>query len=122
VPVHTSLMRGAAERLASRLKNVEISPPKIPFISAVDGAPYKEPRDLHELLVRQLPNPVRWVDTIRALVATGISQLIECGPGKVLTGLNRRIEKREGLEFLALEDPASLEAALAATKGDANAQ
>jgi [acyl-carrier-protein] S-malonyltransferase len=122
VPVHTSLMRGAAERLASRLKNVEISPPKIPFISAVDGAPYKEPRDLHELLVRQLPNPVRWVDTIRALVATGISQLIECGPGKVLTGLNRRIEKREGLEFLALEDPASLEAALTATKGGTNAQ
>jgi [acyl-carrier-protein] S-malonyltransferase len=122
VPVHTSLMRGAAERLAGRLKNVEISPPKIPFISAVDGAPHQEPRDLQELLVRQLPSPVRWVDTVRALVATGISQVIECGPGKVLTGMNRRIEKREGLEYLALEDPASLEAALAATKGAPNAQ
>jgi [acyl-carrier-protein] S-malonyltransferase len=119
VPVHTSLMRSAADRLAGRLKNVEFSPPRIPFISAVDGALHKEPRDLHDLLVRQLPSPVRWVDTVRALVATGISQLIECGPGKVLTGLNRRIEKREGLQFLALEDPASLEGALAATKGDA---
>ena len=122
VPVHTSLMRGAAERLAVRLKNVEISPPKIPFISAVDGAPHKEPRDLQDLLVRQLPSPVRWVDTVRTLVATGISQVIECGPGKVLTGMSRRVEKREGLEYLALEDPASLEVALAATKGGANAQ
>jgi [acyl-carrier-protein] S-malonyltransferase len=122
VPVHTSLMRGAAERLAGRLKNVEISPTKIPFISAVDGALHQEPRDLQELLVRQLPNPVRWVDTVRALLATGISQVIECGPGKVLTGMNRRIEKREGLEYLALEDPASLEVALAATKGGANAR
>jgi [acyl-carrier-protein] S-malonyltransferase len=111
-------MRGAAERLAARLKNVEFSPPKIRFISAVDAAPHEDPRDLHELMVRQLSNPVRWVDTARAITATGISQLIECGPGKVLTGLNRRIEKREGLELLALEDTASLDAALAATKGD----
>jgi len=122
VPVHTSLMRGAADRLATRLKNVEISPPKIPFVSAVDGARHQEPRDLQELLVRQLPSPVRWVDTVRALVATGLSQVIECGPGKVLTGMNRRIEKREGLEYLALEDPASLEAAMAATKAAATAQ
>jgi [acyl-carrier-protein] S-malonyltransferase len=115
-------MRGAADRLAGRLKNVEISPPKIPFISPVDGALHQEPRDLHELLVRQLPSPVRWVDTVRALVATGISQVIECGPGKVLTGMSRRVEKREGLEYLALEDPAALEAALAVTKGDSDAQ
>jgi [acyl-carrier-protein] S-malonyltransferase len=59
---------------------------------------------------------------VRALSATGIAQLVECGPGKVLTGLNRRIEKRPGLEFLALEDPASVEAALAAVRGVANAQ
>jgi [acyl-carrier-protein] S-malonyltransferase len=121
VPSHTILMRGAAERLASRLKNVQISEPHIRFFSAVDGAPHHDPRDLHELLVRQLPSPVRWSDTVRALNSTGISQIIECGPGKVLTGLNRRIEKREGLEFMALEDPASMEAALAATKGDSNA-
>jgi [acyl-carrier-protein] S-malonyltransferase len=122
VPVHTSLMRGAAERLAGRLKSVEIRKPQIRFISAVDAAPHQEPADLHALLVRQLPSPVQWSDTVRALVETGVTRLVECGPGKVLTGLNRRIEKRPGLEFLALEDPASVEAALAAEKGVENAQ
>jgi [acyl-carrier-protein] S-malonyltransferase len=122
VPVHTILMRGAADRLAGKLRSVEIRKPQIPFISAVDAAPHQEPVDLHELLVRQLSSPVRWLDTVRALSATGIAQLVECGPGKVLTGLNRRIEKRPGLEFLALEDPASVEAALAAVRGVANAQ
>ena len=121
VPVHTSLMRAAAERFAVRLKNVQISEPHIRFISAVDGAPHHDSRDLHELLIRQLPSPVRWLDTVKAVNSTGISQLIECGPGKVLTGLNRRIEKREGLEFMALEDATSIDAALAATKGDINA-
>ena len=120
VPVHTSLMRGAADRLAGRLRSVDISPPQIRFISAVDAAPHDDPRDLRELLVRQLPSPVRWWDTVRALANTGIAQLIECGPGKVLTGLNRRIEKREGLEYLALEDPSSIDAALAATLGATN--
>jgi [acyl-carrier-protein] S-malonyltransferase len=122
VPVHTSLMRGAADRLANRLRSVEFRKPQIPFISAVDAASHQEPADLHQLLVKQLPSPVRWVDTVRALAATGIAQLIECGPGKVLTGLNRRIEKREGLEFLALEDPASVEAALTAVKGVSDAK
>jgi [acyl-carrier-protein] S-malonyltransferase len=122
VPSHTILMRGAADRLAGKLRSVEIRKPQIPYISAVDAAPHQEPADLHELLVRQLSSPVRWLDTVRALSATGIVQLVECGPGKVLTGLNRRIEKRPGLEFLALEDPASVEAALAAVRGVANAQ
>jgi len=122
VPSHTTLMRGAADRLAGKLRSVEIRKPQIRFISAVDAAPHQEPADLHELLVRQLPNPVRWLDTVRALSATGIAQLVECGPGKVLTGLNRRIEKRPGLEFLALEDPASVEAALTAVRGVENAQ
>ena len=121
VPVHTSLMRGAAERLAGKLKSVEIRKPQIRYISAVDAATHQEPADLQELLVRQLPSPVRWLDTVRALADTGIAQLVECGPGKVLTGLNRRIEKRPGLEFMALEDPASVDAALAAVRGDSNA-
>ena len=121
VPVHSSLMRGAAERLCERLKEVEIRAPRIRFVSAVDAVVHEQPAAIQELLVRQLPNPVRWWDTVRALAAGGIAQLIECGPGKVLTGLNRRIEKRPGLEFLALEDPASVEAALAATHGVANA-
>jgi [acyl-carrier-protein] S-malonyltransferase len=122
VPSHTSLMRGAADRLAGKLRSMEIRKPQIPFISAVDAVPHQEPADIQELLVRQVQSPVRWLETVRALSATGIAQLIECGPGKVLTGLNRRIEKRPGLEFLALEDPASVEAALAAVKGVANAE
>jgi [acyl-carrier-protein] S-malonyltransferase len=122
VPVHTSLMRGAAERFAGKLKTVEFRKPQISYISAVDAKAHQEPADLQELLVRQLPSPVRWIDTVRALAETGLAQLVECGPGKVLTGLNRRIEKRPGLEFMALEDPASLEAALSAVKGVSHAQ
>jgi [acyl-carrier-protein] S-malonyltransferase len=122
VPVHTSLMRGAAERLAAKLKTVELRKPQIHYISAVDAQAHQEPADLQELLVRQLPSPVRWIDTVRALAATGIAQLVECGPGKVLTGLNRRIEKRPGLDYMALEDTASLEATSSAVKGVANAQ
>jgi [acyl-carrier-protein] S-malonyltransferase len=64
---------------------------------------------------------VHWRDTVRAVAATGITHLIECGPGKVLTGLNRRVEQVSGVSFVALEDPAGLEAALSATKGSANA-
>src|SRR2546429_597406 len=116
VPSHSSLMRGAAERLRERLQAVEIRAPGIRYISAVDALAHEQPADVRELLVRQLSSPVRWSDTVRALAATGIGQLIECGPGKVLTGLNRRIERRPGLECLALEDPASIDAALAATK------
>ena len=95
---------------------MEIRAPRIRYISAVDAAAHDQPADLRGLLVRQLSSPVRWSDTVRALAATGIGQLIECGPGKVLTALNRRIERRPGLEHLALEDPASIDAALAATK------
>ena len=122
VPVHTSLMRGAAERLAGKLKTVELRKPQISYVSAVDAKAHQEPADLQELLVRQLPNPVRWIDTVRALADSGVAQLVECGPGKVLTGLNRRIEKRPGLEFMALEDPASLESSLGAVKGVTHAQ
>ena len=122
VPVHTTLMRGAAERLAGKLKTVELRKPQISYISAVDAQAHQDPTDLQELLVRQLPSPVRWIDTVRALADSGVAQLVECGPGKVLTGMNRRIEKRPGLEFMALEDPASLEAALSAVKGETHAQ
>jgi [acyl-carrier-protein] S-malonyltransferase len=121
VPSHSSLMRGAAERLGQRLAGTEVRPPRIRYISAVDAAAHSEPADIRALLVRQLASPVRWRDTVRALAATGITQLIECGPGKVLTGLNKRVEQVSGVTFAALEDPAGLEAALTATKGSANA-
>ena len=79
---------------------------------------HEAPDDIRALLVRQLSSPVRWSQTLQALATPGVAQVIECGPGKVLTGLNRRIERRGDLSFLALEDPASIDAALAATRGD----
>jgi [acyl-carrier-protein] S-malonyltransferase len=115
VPAHCSLMGPAAKRLATRLLDVKIAKPVIRYISAVDAAAHADPDDIRELLVRQLASPVRWQDTVRALAANGHAQLIECGPGKVLSGLNRRIEKRPDLACLALEDRATLAAALAAT-------
>jgi [acyl-carrier-protein] S-malonyltransferase len=114
-PSHTPLMRGAAERLRERLATVTLRAPAVRYVSAVDATAHREPADIQALLVRQLSSPVRWTETLRT-VAAGLDQVIECGPGKVLTGLNRRIERRAGVEFLALEDPASIDAALAATQ------
>lgn len=121
VPSHSSLMLPAARRFEERLAGVQIRSPRIGYMSAVDAAGHREPEDIRKLLVRQLSSPVRWTDTVRALVASGAAQIVECGPGKVLTGLNRRIEKRPGLEYLAVEDPATLAAALAAVQGAPNA-
>lgn len=121
VPSHSSLMLPAARRLEEHLASVPIKSPRIGYLSAVDATRHQDPEDIRELLGRQLASPVRWTDTVRALAAAGVAQIIECGPGKVLTGLNRRIEKRPGLDFLALEDSATLTAALAAVQGAANA-
>jgi [acyl-carrier-protein] S-malonyltransferase len=112
VPSHSSLMSSAAQRLGERLASVDLRVPRIRFVSAVDTAAHQDPADLRQLLVRQLSSPVRWSETVHALAAGGFRPLIECGPGKVLSALNRRIER--GLESLALEDAESLQAALAA--------
>jgi [acyl-carrier-protein] S-malonyltransferase len=121
VPSHSTLMLGAAERLRERLASVSVREPQIRYVSAVDATEHAAPDDIHRLLVLQLSRPVRWTDTLRAIATPNIGQVIECGPGKVLTGLNKRIERREGLAFLALEDPASIAAALEATRGDSHA-
>jgi [acyl-carrier-protein] S-malonyltransferase len=90
-------------------------------MSAVDAAPHTAPEDIRALLGRQLASPVRWTDAVRAILATGVQTLIECGPGKILTGLNRRIERRADLSCLALEDPAAMQSALARSAGAAHA-
>jgi [acyl-carrier-protein] S-malonyltransferase len=113
-PFHSSLMQPAAERLRERLAGVTLRRPEIRFVSSVDARDYSEPESIRDLLYRQLASPVRWTTTIRALADGGVTRFIECGPGKVLTGLNRLIAKRPGLECLALEDAASIDAALAA--------
>jgi len=117
VPSHSSLMSSAAQRLGERLATVAFQAPRIRFVSAVDASQHEDPADLRKLLVRQLSSPVRWSETVRALAATGVGALIECGPGKVLTALNRRIDR--GVQALALEDAESLQAALAAVQGAA---
>jgi [acyl-carrier-protein] S-malonyltransferase len=112
VPAHSSLMRAAAQQLSARLQQIEVRAPVYRYISAVDAAEHSEPADIRATLVRQLASPVRWTQTVRALLAVAPT-LIECGPGKVLTGLNRRIER--SASCYALEDPESLAAAVAAT-------
>ncbi|HEY6455708.1 MAG TPA: ACP S-malonyltransferase [Steroidobacteraceae bacterium] len=116
VPSHCSLMAPAAQRLAGRLAGVRLVQPAIPYVSAVDARVHSQPDDIRQLLVAQLVSPVRWQDTVRALAANGPAQIIECGPGKVLSGLNRRIARRADLACLALEDRETFAAALAATR------
>ena len=115
VPSHSSLMQPAAKRLEERLADIELRTPRIRYVSAVDAAAHQAPEDIRALLVRQVASPVRWTDTVTALAGNDISAVIECGPGKVLMGLSRRIVQREGLTYMALEDPDSVTAALAAS-------
>jgi [acyl-carrier-protein] S-malonyltransferase len=116
VPSHSRLMQAAGEKLRERLASLALQPPRIRYVSAVDARAHESPDDIRDVLVRQLSNPVRWTQTLRALTAADVAQVIECGPGRVLTALNRRIERRPNLAFLAIEDPASIEAALEATR------
>jgi len=113
VPSHCALMRPAAERLAERLAAIEIRLPEVPVLHNVSVVRAADPDTLRELLIRQLYRPVRWVETIQAVVGEGVRTAIECGPGKVLTGLNKRID--DSLTTLPVFDPRSLEAALEAT-------
>jgi [acyl-carrier-protein] S-malonyltransferase len=116
VPAHSRLMHPAAERLAPKLEATAFAEPRTAYVSAVDARPHTDPADIRRLLIRQIESPVRWQDTVRALASRPIRCLVECGPGKVLTGLNRRIERRSDLQCLAIEDGASLDAALAAAR------
>ena len=121
VPSHSSLMVGAAEKLALRLADVQLHMPNVPDVYTVDVRKHASPDGIRIALKEQLFKPVRWADTIRAMLATGITTIVECGPGKVLTSLNRRIERRPDLTMLALDDPASIAAALSSCKESAHA-
>jgi [acyl-carrier-protein] S-malonyltransferase len=114
VPAHSSLLSGAARQLEQRLNQIEIRPPRFRYLSAMDCAEHSEPADIRATLVRQLASPVRWTSAVGAILSRA-SVLVECGPGKVLTGLNKRIERTA--TCYALEDPDSLAAAMAATAG-----
>ncbi len=108
-PFHSSLLKPAAARLAARLANVAVGPPRIPVLHNVDVTERSTPDGIRAALADQAASPVRWVDTIRAFAARGVTHVVECGPGRVLAGLNRRIARE--LTSYALTDGADLEAA-----------
>jgi [acyl-carrier-protein] S-malonyltransferase len=91
VPSHCALMKPAADQLAAYLANVAITAPQVPVLHNADVAAYSDADKIKDALVRQLHSPVRWVETVQAIAAQGISHAAECGPGKVLAGLNKRI-------------------------------
>lgn len=111
VPSHCSLMRGAAEQLAAALDKIEVRAPQIAVLHNLDAQPRSDAAGIRAALAAQLHRPVRWTQTVQALHAQGIGAFLECGPGKVLTGLNKRIV--EGAASAALEDPSGLEQARA---------
>jgi [acyl-carrier-protein] S-malonyltransferase len=114
-PFHSTLMKPAGERLDERLKAVAIAAPRVPVVNNVDVATASTPEAIRDALVRQAYSPVRWVEVIGAIVAQGVTHIVECGPGKVLAGMTKRIAPQ--VSSLTLADRASLEQALQAVKG-----
>ena len=114
-PFHSSLMRPAAEKLRAYLEGVGIAATQIDLINNVDVAVRRQPAEIKDALVRQAASPVRWVETIRKMRAMGVTHVVECGPGKVLAGMSRRIDGE--LQIHALADRSSIEQALAALQG-----
>lgn len=111
VPSHCALMRPAAEKLADYLQSVTLKAPAMTVLHNADVKGYDDGAAIKDALVRQLYNPVRWAETVRELAAQGVTHVAECGPGKVLAGLNKRIDGN--LQSLALTDVAAVEQAVA---------
>jgi [acyl-carrier-protein] S-malonyltransferase len=105
-PFHCALMRPAADALRERLESVAIASPRIPVINNIDVADASEPTAIRDALVRQAYGPVRWVEVVQALRARGLAHVLECGPGKVLTGMVKRIDGQA--VTASVFDPASL--------------
>ena len=113
-PFHSSLLKPASDRLREYLANVTVNAPVIPVINNVDVAVVSDPAAIKDALVRQAASPVRWVETVQKMKADGITRVVECGPGKVLAGLVKRIDGE--IVGDAIFDPASLEAVLGQLK------
>ncbi|ADE11765.1 ACP S-malonyltransferase [Sideroxydans lithotrophicus] len=112
VPSHCSLLKGAAEQLRAYLNDVSVQTPAIPVLHNADVASYGEAAKIKDALVRQLYSPVRWVETVQAFGKQGITHNVECAPGKILAGLNKRIDTNQ--QAMAINDGEALKAALAA--------
>ncbi len=114
-PFHSSLLKPAANVLQSALADVRVVTPEIPLINNVDVAAPTEPTAIKDALVRQAWHPVRWVETLQLMKLQGVTHVIECGPGKVLAGLTKRIDR--DLVGLSITDPASLDSVMETIKG-----
>ena len=110
-PSHCSLMKPAADKLAARLAAIEVRKPQMPVIHNRFVESFDDPAKIRQALVEQLYNPVRWIETVELLGRKGVKRIVECGPGKVLTGLSKRIVP--DIEYLSITDTAALDAALA---------
>ncbi|MDD2700746.1 MAG: ACP S-malonyltransferase [Sideroxydans sp.] len=112
VPSHCSLLTGAADKLRAYLENVLVNTPSVQVLHNADVAAYSDAAKIKDALVRQLYSPVRWVETVQAFGKLGITHNVECAPGKVLAGLNKRIDTNQ--QAMAINDGEALKAALAA--------
>ena len=113
VPSHCALMQKAAVQFAERLDTVDFEKTNIPVLQNVDATGHNDVSEIKQALQDQLCQPVRWVETIQKMISLDVSTVIECGPGKVLSGLIKRIDR--SLDILPVFDPTSLEKALAET-------
>ena len=113
-PFHTSLMRPAGEKLAEKVAGLTVSAPTIPVVHNVHAQTESDPEKIKTLLVEQIYSPVKWTSCIQTMATKGITKTLECGPGKVLGCLSRRIDR--SLTSFSIEDPAGLEKALAECK------
>ena len=114
VPSHCSLLKGAAEKLRAYLNNVTMQTPSVPVMHNADVKSYSDAASIKDALVRQLYSPVRWMETVQYFGKQGITHNVECAPGKVLVGLNKRIDTNQ--QALTLNDGAALQVTLAALK------
>lgn len=110
VPSHCALMKPAAKQLQAELASVEFNAPQIPVVQNVNALSSEDPALIKENLIKQLYAPVLWVDSVNAMRASGVDKIVECGPGKVLGGLIRRIEP--DISYFASEDPEGLASAI----------
>lgn len=113
-PFHTSLMQPAADGLASQVEAADFQAPQIPVVHNVHARTESDPQTIKRLMIEQISSPVLWVDCVQVLKGQGVALVVECGPGKVLSGLSKRIDKT--LVSLSTESPQEFEAALQETK------
>ncbi len=114
IPSHCTLMRPAAEKMQQQLENTTLRSPDIPILHNVDAQPHHDAASIKDILIKQLYSPVLWVETIRAFAHADVTSVAECGPGKVLSGLNKRIDRN--LQQLSLTDSEAIKQAMDSLK------